>query len=99
LSTSAGKARKDIKSKCFFVEFRSHGQKVIKSKLRGFIFLTSCKASKQDFWDWFCRLLEPRPQSHQIETYGIDFVNARTSSNLNFWERFCGHLQPSPESH
>ena len=54
-------------------------RKVIKSKLRGFIFSRSCarasKALNQDFWDWFYRLLEPRPQSHQIETSGKDFVD------------------------
>ena len=33
------------------------------------------KSSNQASWDWFCRLLEPRPESHQIELPGIGFVD------------------------
>ena len=32
------------------------------------------KSSNQDSWDWFCRLLEPWPESHQIEPPGTGFV-------------------------
>ena len=35
------------------------------------------KSSNQASWDWFCRLLEPRPESHQIEPPGTGF--------LHFW--------------
>ena len=31
------------------------------------------KSWNQAFWDWFCRLLEPWPESHQIEPLGIGF--------------------------
>ena len=33
------------------------------------------KSFDQDFWVWFCRLLEQRPESHWMETSGIDFVD------------------------
>ena len=33
------------------------------------------KSLNQASWDWFCRLLEPWPESHQIETLGIGFVD------------------------
>ena len=33
------------------------------------------KSSNQATWDWFCRLLEPWPESHQIEPLGIGFVD------------------------
>ena len=33
------------------------------------------RTSYQAFWCWFYRLPEPRPESHQIETSGIDFVD------------------------
>ena len=33
------------------------------------------KSLNQDFWDWLCCLLEARPESQQIETSGIDFVD------------------------
>ena len=32
------------------------------------------KSSNQASWDWFCRLLEPRPESHQIEFPGTGFL-------------------------
>ena len=31
------------------------------------------KSLNQASWDWFCRLLEPWPESHQIEPLGIGF--------------------------
>ena len=33
------------------------------------------KSSNQASWDWFCRLLEPWPESHQIEPPGTAFVD------------------------
>ena len=33
------------------------------------------KSLNQASWDWFCRLLEPWPESHQIEPLGIGFVD------------------------
>ena len=61
------------------MDFWSQGQTIIKSRLLGMILSTSgAKARKslnRDFWEWFCRLLEPKPESHQIETSGIDFVD------------------------
>ena len=33
------------------------------------------KSSNQASWDWFCRLLEPWPESHQIEPPGTGFVD------------------------
>ena len=37
------------------------------------------KKSNQASWDWFCRLLEPWPESHQIEPPGTGF--------LDFWSQ------------
>ena len=51
-----------------FVDFWSQGQKVIKSSLLGLVLSTSGanarKSSNRTSWDWFCRLLEPRPENH-----------------------------------
>ena len=51
-----------------FIDFWGQGQKVIKSSLLGLVFSTSGakarKSSNRASWDWFCRLLEPRPGSH-----------------------------------
>jgi hypothetical protein len=62
-----------------FVDFWSQGQKVIKSSLLGLVLSTSGakarKSSNRASWDWFCRLLEPRPESHQIEPPGTGFVD------------------------
>ena len=33
------------------------------------------KSSNRASWDWFCRLLEPWPESHQIELPGTGFVD------------------------
>ena len=33
------------------------------------------KSSNRAFWNSFCRLLEPRPESHQIEPPGTGFVD------------------------
>ena len=62
-----------------FIDFWSQGQKVIKSSLLGLLLSTSeAKARKslnRASWDWFSRLLEPRPESHQIEPPGTTFVD------------------------
>jgi hypothetical protein len=62
-----------------FVDFWSQGQKVIKSSLLGPVLSTSGanarKSSNRASWDWFCRLLEPRRGSHQIEPPGTGFVD------------------------
>ena len=62
-----------------FVDFWSHGRKVIKSSFLGLVLSTSGamagKSSNRASWDWFCRLLEPWPESHQIEPLGIGFVD------------------------
>ena len=51
-----------------FVDFWSHGRKVIKSSLLGLVLSTSGamagKSSNRASWDWFCRLLEPLLKSH-----------------------------------
>ena len=61
------------------MDFWSQGQTTIKSRLLGMILSTSgAKARKllnRDFWEWFCRLLEPRPKRHQIEPSGTGFVD------------------------
>ena len=33
------------------------------------------KSLNQASWDWFCRLLEPWPESHQIDSPGIRFLD------------------------
>ena len=62
-----------------FVDFWSQGRKVIKSSFLGLVLSTSGakarKSSTRASWDWFCRLLEPRPGSHQIEPPGTGFVD------------------------
>ena len=62
-----------------FIGFWSQGLKVIKSSFLGLVFLTSGanarKSSNQASWDSFCRLLEPRPESHQIESPGTGFLD------------------------
>ena len=51
----------------------------IKSNLLELILSTSGakagKSSNRASWDYFCRLLEPRPESHQIERPGTGFVD------------------------
>ena len=63
----------------WFWQLWSHGRKVIKSSLLGRVLSTSGamagKSSNRASWDWFCRLLEPWPESHQIEPLGIGFVD------------------------
>ena len=60
-----------------FVDFWSQGQKVIKSNLLGLVFSTSGANARKSLnrasWDSFCRLLEPRLESHQIELLGTGF--------------------------
>ena len=66
------------------------GQKIIKSSLLGLVFsMSGAKArmsSNRTSWDWFCRLLEPRLESHRIRTSGIDFLD------------FCGQSQKGIKS-
>ena len=51
-----------------FVDFWSQGQKVIKSSLLVLVFSTSGANARKSLnrasWDSFCRLLEPRLESH-----------------------------------
>ena len=62
-----------------FVDFWSTGQAVIKSRLLGVTLSTSGAnartSTNRDFWDRCCCLLEPRPESHYIETSGVNFVD------------------------
>ena len=62
-----------------FIGFWSQGLKVFKSSFLGLVFLTSGanarKSSNQASWDSFCRLLAPRPESHQIESPGTGFFD------------------------
>jgi len=62
-----------------FVDFWSQGQKVLKSSLLDVILSTSGanarKWSNRASWTSFCRLLEPRPESAQIEPPGRHFVD------------------------
>ena len=62
-----------------FVDSWIQGSKIIKSSLLGLVLSTSGamagKSSNRASWDWFCRLLEPWPESHQIEPLGIGFVD------------------------
>ena len=50
-----------------------------KSRLMGLVFSTpgakARKSSNRPPWNWFCRLLEPTPESHQIELHGTGFVD------------------------
>ena len=63
-----------------FVDSWSQDQKAIKSKLLGVILSTSGAKARQNIESkllrrLLCRLLEPGPESHQLETSGIDFVD------------------------
>ena len=55
----------------------------IKSNLLELILSTSGakarKSSNRASWDWFCRLLAPRPESHQIEPPGTGSVGSDTT--------------------
>ncbi len=78
-----------------FVDFWSQGQKVIKSSFLGLVLSTSGakarKSSNRASWDWFCRLLEPRPESHQIEPPGTGFVD--------FWSQGQKVIKSSLDKH
>ena len=83
-----------------FVDFWSHGQKVIKSSLLGLVLSTSGdkagKSLNRVSWDSFCRLLQPRPESHQIEFRGLRFVlsahdTARMYIGRTFQYRIIAH--------
>ena len=62
-----------------FVDFWSQCKKVIESNFLGLVFSTSgtktIKSSNRASWHSFCRLLEPRPESHQIDSPGTSFVD------------------------
>ena len=53
--------------------------KIIKSSLLGLVLPTfgamAGKSSNRASWDWFSRLLQPWPESHQIESPGTGFVD------------------------
>ena len=78
------------------------GQKVIKSSLLALVLSTSGanarKSSNRASWNWFCQLLEPRPESHQIELPGTGFVDfwsqGQKSSNRPSWDWFYRLLEP-----
>ena len=124
LSTSAGKARKDIKSRCFFVEFRSHGQKVInrsfgdlffdilqsiKTRLLGLILSTSgattTKSSNRDLWDWLCQCQNIIESQLLGTILWTSAAKPRKSLNQDIWSQatkssnhrngFVDFLQPS----
>ena len=60
-----------------FVDFWSQCEKVIESNFLGLVFSTSGaktrKSSNRASWYSFCRLREPKPESHQIEPPGNGF--------------------------
>ena len=66
-----------------FVDCWSQCEKVIESNFLELVFSTSGaktrNSSNRASWYSFCRLLEPRPESHQIEPPGNGFVD--------FWGR------------
>ena len=43
-------------------------------------------------WDWFCRLLEPRPESHQIEPPGSGFLDFWSQRQEVFKSSFLGFV-------
>ena len=51
----------------------------MKSNILGLALLTSAAKAgmspNRDSWDWFCRLLEPGLESHEIEPLGTGFVD------------------------
>ena len=62
--------------------FWGQGHIIIKAKLLVLILSTSganarksSKSSNRNLWESFCRLLEPRPESHGINASGADFVD------------------------
>ena len=83
-----------------FLDVLSHGWTVIQSSLLGLVLLTSGakakESSNRSSWDWFCRLLEPRPESYQIELLGTGFlifwsqgqkVIKSSVSGFDFWSQ------------
>ena len=77
-----------------FVDFWSQGQKVIKSSLLGLVFSTSGANARKSLnrasWDSFCRLLEPRLESHQIELLGTGFLDFWSQRQKVFKSSFLG---------
>ena len=82
-----------------FVDFWSQGQKVIKSSLLGLVFSTSGANARKSLnrasWDSFCRLLEPRLESHQIELLGTGFLDFWSQRQKVFKSSFLGFVQLS----
>ena len=52
----------------------------------------------RDSWDWFCRLLEPGLESHEIEPLGTDFVNFWSQSQKIMKSSLGGELLGEPHT-
>ena len=79
-----------------FLDVWSQGQKAIKSNFLGLVLPTSwAKAGKslnRASWDSFCRLLEPRPESHQIDSAGTSFVDFLSQCEKVMKSSFLGFV-------
>ena len=79
-----------------FLDVCSQGQKVIKSNFPGLALPTSWakagNSSNRASWDSFCRLLQPRPESHQIESAGTSFVDFLSQCEKVMKSNFMGFV-------
>ena len=79
-----------------FVDFWNQGQNLIKSSFLGLVFSISGanarKCSNRASWDSFYRLLEPRPESHQIKLPGTGFLDFWSQRQKVFKSSFLGFV-------
>ena len=79
-----------------FVDFWNQGQNLIKSSFLGLVFSISGanarKCLNRASWDSFCRLLEPRPESHQIKLPGTGFLDFWSQRQKVFKSSFLGFV-------
>ena len=79
-----------------FVDFWNQGQNLIKSSFLGLVFSISGanarKCLNRASWDSFYRLLEPRPESHQIKLPGTGFLDFWSQRQKVFKSSFLGFV-------
>ena len=80
-----------------FVDFWSQG---FKSILLGLVLSTSGanakKSSNRASWDWFCRLLEPKLESHSIKHPGTGFLDFWSQGQKVIKSSFLGLVSSYP---
>ena len=81
---------------CLGLVLSTSGQNLIKSSFLGLVFSISGanarKCSNRASWDSFYRLLEPRPESHQIKLPGTGFLDFWSQRQKVFKSSFLGFV-------